>query len=225
MNQPNAILIFARSILAESVAKPLHPNKETNLKLHKALYVNTLEVVKETKLPYYVINEKDQQGVNFGDKITNAVAQIFNKGYNSVTIIGTDCANITTKQLLQANVCLQNNNNCIGGDIHGGAYLIGILKNNFNAQSFESLNWCTANFFDSLAKYFTTFNALTTEFNLKTDVNSSFDLRMLVRYSCTKFIKYLASFFNKNFNIFYFCNCFYSFRYYLNYNHRGPPKF
>ena len=223
MSQPTAILIFSRTILAESRVKQLHQHKGTNLQLHQALYNNTIATAKATTLPYYIINEKEQIGSTFGEKITNAISHIFAKGYNNVITIGTDCVSITTNQILQAATELQYNNNCIGADNHGGAYIIALQKENFDASIFKNLKWCTNNIYSDLKNYCLHTNNNLTQLTVRHDVNNATVLKQLLHKCKASIITLLTTIYSSLFLINLFNSPIYTANLQWANNRRGPP--
>ncbi len=223
MYQATAILIFSRTILAESRVKQLHQHNSVNLQLHKALYNNTIATAVATNLPYYVTNEKEQVGATFGEKITNAISHIFAKGYNNIITIGTDCVSITTNQILQAATELHYNNNCIGADNHGGAYIIALQKISFDASKFKNLSWCTINIYSDLKNYCLHTNSNLTQLTVRHDVNNANELKQLLHKCKASIITLLTTIYSSLIVINLFNSPIYTANLQWANNRRGPP--
>ncbi len=93
-----ALLVFSRSAEAEVAAKQfLHSGKKTqNTRIAQSLIDRVFEITKETGLPTFTFNENQQTGCSFGEKLSNAIINIFNKGFSRLLIIGNDCPQLTS---------------------------------------------------------------------------------------------------------------------------------
>jgi hypothetical protein len=138
-----AILIFARTGRRDSQQKIISNSRSRNAGLFDALNKKVIALAENTKLPFYVIDESNQVGSSFCERITNAVDYVFDFGYDNILIIGNDCPQLNTAKLKKAANLLQNNPLIIGPDYNGGAYLIGIDKCVFNKDIFENIRWQT----------------------------------------------------------------------------------
>lgn len=83
-----------------------------------------------------------QSGENLGERMSNAFAFLFAKGYKSVVIIGTDCPYLKTEDLNKAFMHLSNTDLIIGPAKDGGYYLIGMRQ--FFPEIFKNITWSTA---------------------------------------------------------------------------------
>lgn len=138
MNQKTALLIFANS-----AAKEVERKEFLSTEIFSALNKQTLKTAKKSKLPYFVISEKEQKGASFGERFTNAIDLIFKKGFDNVITIGNDTPHLKTKHLLDANTSLTNKQLVIGPSKDGGFYLMGLKKSHFNKETFLKLPWQT----------------------------------------------------------------------------------
>lgn len=138
-----AILLFAYSKAVQSDAKHLSEFTENNNLLWDKVYDYKIKTIQKTNLPFFLSNENNQVGANFGQKLKNAINQVYEQGFDKVIIIGNDCLSLTKNDLLNANSLLKKNDFILGEDFNGGAYLLGVSKNKFNSQDFENLSWQT----------------------------------------------------------------------------------
>lgn len=152
-HNPVAVLVFARSPEAESSVKIISENNQHNLLLWQSLQKKLTKTLQKSGLPYFIFDETRQTGNSFGDKITNAINKVFYNGYERVLLIGNDCPELSSNHLVKAAAMLQEKSMVIGPDFSGGAYLIGISKNCFNAENFSQLPWQTPSVFKSLLNY------------------------------------------------------------------------
>jgi uncharacterized protein len=88
---------------------------------------------------------REQPAGDLGDRMCAAFRSAFDQGYQSVTIVGTDCPGITTALLAQGFAELQNQVVAIGPAIDGGYYLIGLQR--LVPELFQGIAWSTATVF------------------------------------------------------------------------------
>ena len=82
-----------------------------------------------------------QQGVDLGERMKNAFAILFQKGYDRIVIIGSDCPTLTSEIIMNAFVYLQTHNIILGPAEDGGYYLLGMKR--LYPDFFENLQWST----------------------------------------------------------------------------------
>jgi len=145
-----AILLFALSENVEHISKPIATNTKQNVLLWKKMNERVLKTIQKTKLQYYHSNEINQIGSSFGEKLTNAILQLFNKGFEKVIIIGNDCPELKSHHLIEASSQLQKNDFVLGANYNGGAYLIGVTKSALNLEDFKTIKWQTTTVFNEL---------------------------------------------------------------------------
>ena len=180
----------------------LHPDAAKNLQLHKALYNKTIDVVKETNLPFIIIDEVNQHGKNFGEKFCNAIEYCFGSGYNNLITIGSDCAGLSAKDILKASSQFQNNTNSIGADSHGGFYLLALQKKNYQRNSFLNFEWGGNQLLKNICVYFKN-NVQAPLFLLtaQQDINTAANLKAVINLLISNgFIKLLSRLCNGIFN-------------------------
>ena len=73
--------------------------------------------------------------------MSNAFSYTFQKGYDRVVIIGTDCPELTAGILMNAFAYLNNHDVVIGPAADGGYYLLA-MKQHYSAL-FKNINWST----------------------------------------------------------------------------------
>jgi len=103
----------------------------------------TLNTVKKTGLPFYHFPEHKQQGTSFGERLSNAISCVFNKGYQRIITVGSDIPHLNASILNKSAKRLQHQSYVLGPSTDGGFYLIGLNKNAFNKDSFIRLPWET----------------------------------------------------------------------------------
>lgn len=174
-----AILIFALSSQEEQKRKKIQNSDH----LFHALSKHSLKIVSRTGLPYFHYTEKEQEGSSFGERFTNAIEAIFNKGYGQIITIGNDSPQIKTSHIQRAAMLLANNKSVIGPSADGGFYLMGLHRDNFNATKFKDLPWQTSRLASQLIKEFSnaSYNFVTLERLF--DIDNSWDLHTISKFS------------------------------------------
>ena len=88
-----------------------------------------------------------QSGNDLGERMKNAFKESFERGYQKVCIIGSDCLEITTGILNQAFSGLEGHDAAIGPAKDGGYYLLGMRQ--MIPPLFEKKEWSTDQVFKS----------------------------------------------------------------------------
>ncbi len=104
---------------------------------------------------------REQQGVDLGGRLIHAIQSAFSIGAERVVVVGTDCHELTEKELTRAFDALHSKSDIgatdsgqtsraddmvLGPALDGGYYLIGL--NQPQPQLFESINWGTEHVFE-----------------------------------------------------------------------------
>ncbi len=176
--KPNcAILLFTQSASADAVSKNLLPGKAFKHKknLSSILITDCLKKLQQTGLPVFCTNG-NQAGNSFGEKISNGLEQVFNKGFEQVVVVGNDCPELTTRLVLESVTALNNCGAVIGPDRRGGAYLIGINQNAFDKNLFAGLPWQSGGLFTGLQNLFLINKSSFTVLKTCSDINCYEDL-------------------------------------------------
>lgn len=147
MIQQTAILIFANSAQKEAERKSFL-SKEAFSKLN----AQTLKIVRKSGISYFHFSENQQVGDSFGERFTNAIESILNKGFQNIITIGNDTPHLKTKHLLETQKQLEQKDLILGPSKDGGFYLMGIKKEHFNKEVFLKLPWNKSNLRKAVAK-------------------------------------------------------------------------
>lgn len=151
-----------------------------NKEVVSKLIDSTTKKIEKTNLPYFIVSTEQQVGNTFGQRLSNAISNVFNNGYNNVIVLGNDCPQITSGHILEANSLFNDHQLIIGPTIKGGSYLIGVTKTSFHKESFETLRWETSFLFKDLKEY-SAFNSNHYFISsYQTDLNNSDDLKRYV---------------------------------------------
>lgn len=155
-NNNTAILVFIRSEKEEAQIKKFGSclSFKGHYRIASLLNDRVKAIAKKSGLPTIVVAGNQQKGENFGQRITQAVSQVFEKGFDNVIAIGNDCLTISPNLLKKAAAELATKKIVLGPTLDGGVYLIGFQKAAFFKATFSDLPWQSNQLFDSLVHYF-----------------------------------------------------------------------
>ena len=111
------------------------------IKVDKYLFYSDF-VPREAEELNYGYQVEVQTGSNLGDRMRNAFRSLFENGYSSVVIIGTDCADLKISDLNDAYMGLSHSDLVIGPAQDGGYYLLGMSR--FLPEIFDDIPWSTS---------------------------------------------------------------------------------
>jgi rSAM/selenodomain-associated transferase 1 len=110
------------------------------LKIDKAVYYSHFADT-EDHWPNELYHKAVQQGNDLGEKMCNALAEAFARGYQRVCVIGTDCLELTPSIMDTAFFQLEKFDAIIGPARDGGYYLLGMKK--LFPEVFQNKAWST----------------------------------------------------------------------------------
>jgi glycosyltransferase A (GT-A) superfamily protein (DUF2064 family) len=197
-NNDTAILLFTRTAGEEALCKDFTGtgNFRVNKLVAEHLLSHTQKTIRKSGLPFFVIDSAHQIGSSFGERIANALDEIFQCGINKVIIIGNDCPCLSATTLHAAHQILLKGKNVLGRDLHGGAYLIGLSKASFNKQQFVHLPWVSSQIFNALCNYLGQVKLLETKIDLNKTSDILSYLKKHTANTLSKFLYALLSSFN-----------------------------
>lgn len=109
------------------------------VKVDKFLFYS--DFIPEQKEAYPGYHFMLQEGEDLGERMCNAFASLFARGYSNVVIIGTDCPDLEASDLNTAFLALSRNDMVIGPAKDGGYYLLGMSR--FHPELFRGIHWST----------------------------------------------------------------------------------
>jgi glycosyltransferase A (GT-A) superfamily protein (DUF2064 family) len=138
-----AILFFSRRPEREGLNKRfVRQDYAQNRRVAQAFYDHARQAVAESGLPVVEVDETQQRGPDFGTRLANAFADVFEAGYDRVIAVGNDCPTLhevdwsaVTDQLAAGRPVLGPTPD------QEGAYLIGLTRAQFDRASFAALPW------------------------------------------------------------------------------------
>ena len=198
MTSKTAILLFFQNVSEDASRKQLTPKK--NIGVNKLIFNHLNRFVSSvshsTHLPvFYSSRLISEQKCDFGKQLSNAIQSIFHKGFEKVICLGNDCPALGKVQIIDAAKKLQTTDTVLGPDQRGGAYLIGISKNSYDTNLFESLEWKTDRMFQSYLNKFKT--QTITILETIADIHTYQELQ--TSNTLNYFIKYLFQIIEKSF--------------------------
>jgi glycosyltransferase A (GT-A) superfamily protein (DUF2064 family) len=171
-----AILIFANSAEKDAERKSFL-STEVVAELNKV----TLKKVQKTGLPYFHYSERNQQGADFGERFSNAIAAVFSKGFENVITIGNDTPHLKTDHIIKSAQQLAQNNLVLGPSKDGGFYLMGIKKAHFNKSTFLKLPWQTNRLNSYISKISSAKNISIAYLELLNDIDDKEDISKIIK--------------------------------------------
>ena len=178
-----AILVFAHSSKKEASDKVFEKSEQ----LFRQLNQKTLKKAQKTGADVLVFTEKQQIGSSFGERFSNAIQSVFNKGYDQIITIGNDSPNLKTSHLLKALNSLLKGNASLGPSYDGGTYLIALKRSDFSKEIFKNISWNTYKVFSELKEYFATHSTNVTQLEYLADIDSKKDLYFFIDQFRTSF--------------------------------------
>lgn len=149
LNSRYAVLIFANSSSEELRRKSI-----TNDPLfYDRLNERSLQLCTKLNIPCFHFTENEQIGSDFGERFTNAIQQVFQKGYDGIITIGNDTPTLSIGHLKHALLNLKNDQNTLGPSKDGGFYLLGLQKSCFDPAQFQELPWQTSGLLSAIIKH------------------------------------------------------------------------
>lgn len=131
-----ALLFFARSPYSDTKRKGFASNK-----LHKEvvshLHFKTYQKLCNTGLQVIVSNEHTQKARSLSVNLSQAIFEVFEKGFQKIIVVGNDCPALNQVTLEKVIHSLREGESVLGPDMKGGNYLIGIDKSEFCEEAFE----------------------------------------------------------------------------------------
>jgi len=172
-------LLFANSAKEELVNKPIFKGEQ----LFDVLTQTTLNKAKRTGLPIFHFTENEQVGATFGERFTNAIAAVFDRGFDNIITIGNDTPHLKTQHLKKAAEQLALGKSVLGPSVDGGFYLLGLQKNNFDIDVLKNLPWHHLNLFNRISKWLQLASIETIKLPVLQDLDSEKDLKSILNFS------------------------------------------
>jgi rSAM/selenodomain-associated transferase 1 len=119
-----------------------------------------------------------QYGRDLGEKMRNAMGEVFSQGCSETILIGSDIPDLP-HALIESAYAFARHDAVIGPSHDGGYYLIGFRKETFLPEIFEGIDWGTEKVFGKTMEIFTGSKYNVRILSLWQDVDRLADLRAL----------------------------------------------
>ena len=172
-NSSTAILLFSRTASAEAKVKSFGAGHTGDDRIARGLIERTEVTLAKTGLPVFRSCEATQVEGSFGQRMADAMDQVYAKGFERVLVVGNDCPSILPSHLRAAAQMLEQGQNVLGPDRRGGVWLIGLQRKDFSADQLVNLSWETPDLYADMATLF----PAAIDFASLGDLNSFEDLR------------------------------------------------
>ncbi|NBC66027.1 MAG: DUF2064 domain-containing protein [Bacteroidetes bacterium] len=153
-----AILYFSRTPIEEARQKSFTSGKEfyKNFRIAGLLRSHTQRQIEKSGLPYFVFDERNQKGVTFGEKLTEAFKAVFSRGYQHVIAVGNDTPRLESHHMIKAANQMEKAaaDIVLGPATDGGTWLMGFSHNNFREEFLKNTAWNSNNLLTSIVKHF-----------------------------------------------------------------------
>lgn len=124
-----------------------------------------------------IFQKKVQNGAALGERMHNAFKWAFEKKYDAVCVIGSDCYELTEEVLIGAFKKLETKNVVVGPSFDGGYYLLGMTK--LFPSLFKNKHWSTGTVFKETINDIEIHNLSASLLEVLHDVDVESDLKML----------------------------------------------
>lgn len=189
----NLLMIFVKNPVSGKVKTRLGSSiGSTNaLLVYKKLLAHTREVASQVETNRQVwyssmidhrdswnkerFDKKLQSGSDLGERMSVAFQKAFEDGYENVVIIGSDCADITSRHIKDAFHALITDDAVIGPSKDGGYYLLGISK--YTPDIFTGISWSTQEVFEQTVGRFEHLGLSYSVLDVLNDIDTIEDLR------------------------------------------------
>ena len=173
-----AVILFANLPGFEARTKSFsaYSSQKATHQISQVLTQHFYQLAQQTSADAFLIDSYHQQGKSFAERITNAFDATYAKGYENVICIGNDCPWLTLNLLENAIKEVESNKIVLGPTKDGGAYLIAIPKNQFNASAFTQVKWQSTQTYNNLKNLYQSVKADILETEILIDIDKPEDI-------------------------------------------------
>ncbi len=160
-----------------------HGRNAENKAVCQALIAHTRSEVEKLDLPVFWMDEQQQRGKNFGERLHNAAGDVFARGYERLLIIGNDSPQLTVAKMQSAAKALAKETFVLGPARDGGVYLLGFNRKQFQQVDLIHLPWRQAHLFETLQNTTGAFGFALEVLDTLSDIDHKSDLFAFLRKS------------------------------------------
>ncbi len=162
MNHPAVVVLFVKPPIPGRVKTRLARDigAEAACSIYRALVERVLQQIEASGFPLALFFDGDedqvpdrwkrharccvqQQGGDLGGRMAHAFRQLFDAGYQSAVLCGSDIPGIDAAYLRHAGQALQQSGMVIAPAHDGGYCLIGFVSERFTPLVFDQIRWST----------------------------------------------------------------------------------
>lgn len=191
--QKTAILFFSRTPEQECREKVfLRKNRKKNRQIARIFYESSLRSVQQSGLSFYLFDENKQTGSSFGERLSNAFLEVFEKGYDSVIAVGNDSPGLMSVRWPSVVQHLKKGNAVLGPTKRDGSYLIALSRKAFDKDQFTALPWQKQELLEALGCYLNQHSKSVVYLTRYVDINHAGDLYSFIQLQLTGRQKHLV---------------------------------
>lgn len=173
-----AVLVFTRTAAQEAVHKKYghHQRFASGVQIAQKLIEHTNDEASASGLPVFTISTDLQRGDTFGERLINAIDDIFKKGYENIIAVGTDAPELSSKHITEVAQLLETHDYVSGPSQDGGIYILGINRKVFDRKQLLSIPWQSTAVNCKLEQYIETTKCLHTQIEVLKDLDTTREL-------------------------------------------------
>lgn len=175
MSVVTAILVFAQPVAHDATRKHLSAQASSNYRAVQLLNERVRQTACQTGLPVLFSTDLITHSGSFGEQLSEALHAVFGQGIERVLVVGNDCPALTAADLTGAVTELQQGCVVLGSDTRGGLYLLGLSREQFNADTLSELPWQTNRLHRAVQAYFVAQHVVS--LRVLGDINRAEDIR------------------------------------------------
>jgi|GEM_PF-4794450 len=219
-----AILFFALSPQQEALKKRFFKNNFVAKKTALLLWEYHHHLIVQSGKPFFWYNENNQQGHSFGERIYNALREVFDKGFTKIMVLPADIPAINKQKLSWYLQKLEKTDAVFAPDYRGGLAFFGISGAVFENTDLRKLPWRTKGLCLAFIGLLKTHSFRFFAYSKLHDINNGKDL---IRLTVARLLPRLIIIYIESFILRWipFSKIFSGIRYILQYlKHRAPPN-
>lgn len=200
-NEKNALIIFVKAPRLGEVKTRLQPDltAEESLIFYRAMaedLINELSKTDfcdvkifftpsdaETEMKMWLGSNYEfysQKGNDIGERMNQAMAEIFKQGYKKVVLVGSDIPTLDTTTIVRAFFKLDDYDVVLGPSVDGGYYLVGSKKS--RPALFQDMLWSTSFVLDETIEKARKLKLDVVQLEIKSDIDTYDDVFKLWNY-------------------------------------------
>ena len=108
---------------------------------------------RKSGFPCFHFGDKLQCGNSFQERLGKAMQSLFDRGFESLVVIGNDSPDLRAATLQKAATAVSVKRAVLGPAADGGTYLIGMHRSQFDYDAFLKFPWRQAHLFRTMSRW------------------------------------------------------------------------